>query len=245
MMCDEVTHDLDAYVDRELNADSIIAIRSHVSACTSCRQRVAERETLGRMVRSVPYRVAPDRLRARIVAHVQRRRSVHQMFAWAAAAVLILSIGAAFMFVRSATIQSDALAEDLVDSHVRSLLAAHLFDVQSTDQHTVKPWFLGKLNFAPPVVDLASVGFPLVGGRLDYVSGQPVAALIYQRQKHMINVFVWPASTEGSGARARTIRGFNVRHWVQNGMSLWAVSDLNDAELNEFVHAHQMSPPAR
>lgn len=243
MICHDVERDLESYVDRELDGDSLAAIRSHISACASCRQRVAERESLGRLVRSVPYRLAPDRLRAQVVAHVQqRRRSRHHLFAWAAAAVLIVSVGAGIMFVRSTTIQSDALVEDLVDSHVRSLLAEHLFDVQSTDQHTVKPWFLGKLDFSPPVLDLTQAGFPLVGGRLDYVSGQPVAALIYQRQKHTINVFVWPASNRGSGPRERAIRGFHVRHWVRNGMSFWAVSDLNEAELNEFVRVHQMAP---
>jgi anti-sigma factor (TIGR02949 family) len=242
MMCDDVARDLEPYVDRELNGDSLATIRSHLSACASCRQRVAEREALGRLVRSVPYRLAPDRLRARVVAQVERRRSVHHLLTRAAAAVLIVLVGGGIMFVRSATMQSDAVVEDLVDSHVRSLLADHLFDVQSTDQHTVKPWFLGKLNFSPPVIDLASAGFPLVGGRLDYVTGQPVAALVYQRQKHTINVFVWPASNQGSGARERTIRGFNVRHWVRNGMSFWAVSDLNDAELNAFVRAYQASP---
>ena len=242
MKCADVARDLEAYVDRELDGDSIAAIRSHVSACASCRQRVAEREALGRLVRSVPDRLAPDRLRARVVADVQRRRSLHQMLAWATAAVVIVSLGAGIMFVRSATIQSDALVDDLVDSHVRSLLAEHLFDVQSTDQHTVKPWFLGKLDFSPPVIDLAPAGFPLVGGRLDYVSGHAVAALIYQRQKHTINVFVWPASNQRPGPREGAIRGFNVRHWVRSGMSFWAVSDLNEADLNDFVRAFQMPP---
>jgi anti-sigma factor (TIGR02949 family) len=243
MMCDDLARDVEAYADRELDADSTAAIRLHVSACASCRQRVAERETLGRLVRSVPYRMAPDRLRARVVAQVERRRSLSHLLVRTAAAVLIVTVGVGIMFVRSATIQSDALVEDLVESHVRSLLAEHLFDVQSTDQHTVKPWFLGKLDFSPPVIDLAPVGFPLVGGRLDYVSGQPVAALVFQRQKHTINVFVWPASNQGSGTRERTIRGFNVRHWVRHGMSFWAVSDLNDVELNEFVRTYQMWPP--
>ena len=240
MMCNDVERDLDPYVDRELDADSIAAIRSHVGACASCRRRVAEREGLGRLVRSLPYRLAPDRLRTRVVRQVQRSRLMRRLVAGAAAAVLILSVVAGITFLRSPRIQSDTLVEDLVDSHVRSLLAEHLFDVRSTDQHTVKPWFLGKLDFSPPVVDLASVGFPLVGGRLDYISGRPVAALVYQRQKHTINVFVWPVSDHGSEVNARAIRGFNVRHWDRNGMSFWAVSDLNDIELNDFVRALQM-----
>jgi anti-sigma factor RsiW len=99
----------------------------------------------------------------------------------------------------------------------------------------VKPWFLGKLDFSPPVVDLATAGFPLVGGRLDYLSGRPAAALVYQRQKHTINVFISPTSDSGAGMTQRTIRGFHVRHWTRDGMAFWAVSDLNDVELTEFA----------
>jgi anti-sigma factor RsiW len=106
----------------------------------------------------------------------------------------------------------------------------------------VKPWFLGKPDFAPPVVDLASIGFPLVGGRLDYLGGRPVAALVYQRQKHTINVFVCPDRESVLGAAgARSVRGFHVQHWIRDGMSFWAVSDLNDVELSEFARALQTS----
>ena len=239
MICDEVTRDLDAFVDRELAADAAAPIREHLSACASCRQRVADREALGRLVRSVPYYDAPERLRARVSGQARRTTSARRLMAWAAAAAVVVSIGGGISLVRSGTVRADTPVDEVVNAHVRSLMADHLFDVRSTDQHTVKPWFLGQLDFSPPVVDLASVGFPLAGGRLDYVAGRPVAALVYQRQKHTINVFVWPASGGTPAVQERAVRGFHVRHWIRNGMAYWAVSDLNDMELTEFVRALQ------
>jgi len=238
--CETIGRDLDAYVDRELEGDSETAFRAHLEECAACRRRVAEREMLGRLVRSAPYYPAPDRLRARVAAQTARSTSTQRLFAWAAAAVLVVAVGGGVALVRSAASRGDTIVDEVVSGHVRSLMADHLVDVRSTDQHTVKPWFLVKLDFSPSVVDLAPIGFPLVGGRLDYVGGRPAAALVYRRREHTINVFVSP---ERDGASApigsRTVRGFHVRHWIRDGMSFWAVSDLNDAELSEFVRALQ------
>lgn len=242
MSCDDTRHDLDAFVDRELDSQSWDAVRAHLDGCADCRRRVSERESLGRLVRATPYYSAPEHLRARVAARARRTRSTPRVVAWAAAAVLVLSVGAGLTRVQWLGSHGNPVIEDVVNGHVRSLMADHLFDVQSTDQHTVKPWFLGKLDFSPPVVDLAASGYPLVGGRLDYLEGRPVAALVYERRKHAINLFVSPAGGETNAADApRTIRGFHVRHWVRDGMSFWAVSDLNETELGEFARALQGS----
>jgi anti-sigma factor RsiW len=242
MSCELVERDLDAYLDRELDAESSAAVREHVRTCAACRRQFAQREALTRLVRGAPYYSAPDRLRARVFAQSTRSNSMRRVLTWAAAAVLVLSLGAGMTLWRPASSRGNVIANEVVSDHVRSLMADHLFDVQSTDLHTVKPWFLGKLDFSPPVVDLASLGFPLVGGRLDYVGGRPVAALVYQRQKHTINVFVSPERDDPSTRDlVLTVRGFNLRHWIHDGMSFWAVSDLNGAELSEFASALQAS----
>ena len=132
--------------------------------------------------------------------------------------------------------RTDAIVSQVIANHVRSLLASQLVDVVSSDQHTVKPWFDGKIDFAPEVRDLSANGFPLVGGRLDYLDGKTVAALVYHRNKHPINVFITPALTSrGTSPTAATRRGYNVLSWTNNGMKYWAVSDLNQAELREFT----------
>jgi anti-sigma factor RsiW len=163
--------------------------------------------------------------------------------AMAACACAALALAFALGRNSSQATGSDLLAQELVGSHVRSLMANHLADVPSTDQHTVKPWFDGRLDFAPPVRDLAAGGFPLRGGRLDYIGGRPVAALVYQRAKHIIDVFVWPAGAGSMAAPAGAERsGYNVVHWVQDGMNFWAVSDVEANQLRDFAAMWQRAP---
>jgi anti-sigma factor RsiW len=129
-----------------------------------------------------------------------------------------------------------ALAQDVISSHVRSLLATHLLDVPSTNQHTVKPWFDGKLKFSPPVRDFAERGFRLTGGRLDYLNDRQVAALVYQRRLHIINLFIWPSeSSRNTAAESFSKDGYNVMHWTHEGFEFWAVSDVNAEDLRAFV----------
>jgi anti-sigma factor RsiW len=241
--CRDLDRLLDAFLDRELDEAESASVRDHIGACATCRQRVADRESLGRLIRRAPYYTAPARLKARLPHARTRALWPSRGLAWAAAALLVASLtGSMLLWSRSARTPNsvDTVAEAIVDSHVRALMGEHLFDVRSTDQHTVKPWFLGKLDFSPPVDDLARLGFPLVGGRLDYVAGRPAAALVYKRAQHTINLFVWPEEPANVGpSGARSIRGFHVRHWTHAGMSFWAVSDLNDTELDQFARALQ------
>jgi anti-sigma factor RsiW len=139
----------------------------------------------------------------------------------------------------------EALIQQVVSSHIRSLMANHLVDVASTDQHTVKPRFDGKLDFAPPVIDLASKGFHLVGGRLDYLDNRPVAALVYRYQKHIINLFIWPSTSgEDTTPQMTSQQGYNVIYWKQSGMDYWAVSDVGEAQVQQFAHLIQSQTPS-
>jgi anti-sigma factor RsiW len=242
MNCREAQGLLCAYIDEELDLVHSLDLEAHVRECSSCAALLKRQEAVRSAVSThAPYYQAPAALRAavekRAATHfglVERPRltsrwSVRWMALAAACAVFMLVI------LRIPPGASRDVAREVVDSHVRSLLAAHLVDVPSTDQHTVKPWFTGKLDFAPEVRDLSSAGFVLVGGRLDYVHARTVAALVYRRRQHTINVFVWPAHEGERGPRVEERDGYHVVSWVRGGMAWWAVSDLNAAELGELA----------
>jgi len=243
--CHEVGRRLDAYVDHELDDVESSHFQGHVVWCAACRRRVAQRESLGRLFRRIPYYPMPDGLgRTLATMHVRSRLSP-RLIALAAAMIFAVSLGSVsamrMLRVQQAAHVTAVIAEGIVDSHIRALMADHLFDVRSTDQHTVKPWFLGRLELSPPVEDLAPAGFPLVGGRLEYVAGRSAAALVYHRRQHTINLVIWPESTGSAADGLRSVRGFQLRHWSRSGMSFWAVSDLNDAELADFERALRSS----
>jgi anti-sigma factor RsiW len=244
VVCLEAGRLVDAFVDNELGPAASTDLQAHLASCTACRQLLADRRSLSRLVRQLPYYPASEQLRAKMVRIGTRRRFNRSLLAWAAVLALAVTLGGSVEVVRFARARqvikaTASVADEVVADHVRALRDSHLFDVQSSDQHTVKPWFLGKLDFSPPVEDLSSAGFPLVGGRLDRVAGQPVAALVYRRRLHPINMFIWPAGDRTAAHDSRSIRGFQVRHWIRHGMSFWTVSDLNGAELDEFVRALQ------
>src|SRR5262245_60473344 len=233
---------LHAYVDGELDLANARETERHLERCADCRGiEKAIRELRGALTgEAIAYR-APAHLRRNVRAALRREaRSTRQalspwlMFATGAAFAAVILGFMLFQTTRAA--RTDAIVDQVVANHVRSLLAAQLVDVVSSDQHTVKPWFDGKIDFAPEVRDLSANGFPLIGGRLDYLDGKTVAALVYQRNKHPINLFITPAATSRSTSPAVTTRrGYNIFAWINNGLKYWAVSDLNQAELRQLA----------
>jgi len=248
MSCQESHGLVDAYVDRELDVMTTLEFERHLAECVACRALCNQYQQLHDSVSArIPYFEAPEGLEKKIRASLRSagrdedRRIRREWFPrwrdWAMAAgfvILLVSSVAIFRTIGRPP-APQLLADQVVASHIRSLMANHLTDVLSSDQHTVKPWFSGKLDFAPVVKDLSSQGFPLVGGRLDYLDNRPVAALIYKRRQHTINLFLWPSPASNSGPRTITSKGYNVVHGTQSHMAYWAVSDLNAGELNEFA----------
>jgi anti-sigma factor RsiW len=248
MRCRDVQHLLHPYSDGELDLIRQVEIEEHLSDCAECAESEKNLRSL-RAALSSPslYHSAPAGLRSRIqqdmpLATRRKRRSAVRLAAIAAGVLLLagasLTIGT--LFSQAATSAEDRLAERVVVSHVRSLQVEHLTDVASLDRHTVKPWFVGKIDFSPQVPDLSEQGYALTGGRLDYLADRPVAALVYSRRLHVINVFIWPAvNDEEKAMRGFSRHGFHIRRWQRSGMTYWTISDLNDQELDEFVRLFQ------
>ncbi len=249
MNCNDVQPLLDGYMDGELDVVRNVEIEQHLQTCSVCSPIYKQHQALqGAMRADSLYFNAPPHLQKRIHSSLHQANTskpILRIVQWrplgvVAALVALVILSWSLVRIFSVPSQNDLLVQAVVSSHIRSLMASHLVDVVSSDQHTVKPWFDGKLDFSPPVVDLAGQGFPLVGGRLDYLDNRPVAALVYRRNKHLINLFIWPSASSSNGeTTSTTLQGYHVFSWTQSGMTYWAVSDLNPSEFQEFVHLVQ------
>jgi len=232
---------LHGLLDGELDAANTAAIEGHLKTCPGCGEAFRGLQALSARIASpgVPY-PAPDTLRRRIEAMAAapepKPRRLRAAAPWALSGGFA-ALAASFAVMLSLP-NTAALEDQLIASHVRSTLEQHLVDVETSDRHTVKPWFNGRVDFAPPVVDLADQGFPLVGGRLDYIDGKVVAALVYRRNKHVVNLFVWKTQPGvASPAPAGPHAGYSVVHWREKGLEFWAVSDVEGRDLEAFHQA--------
>lgn len=239
---DEIRELLHAHVDGELDLVNAREIQQHLRDCNECRRAEEQiRELRHALTSNGPAYRAPARLRRNIRAALRHEAKADEknFSFWpilAASGAIAVAILGLIFFQTNRTSHESAVIDEVVANHVRSLLATHLVDIASSDQHTVKPWFDGKIDFAPDVHDFALSGFPLVGGRLDYLDDKTVVALVYQRNKHPINVFIAPsAGSNETSPVASTRRGYNVLSWTHREMDYWAVSDLNEAELRQFA----------
>jgi anti-sigma factor RsiW len=245
MNCQEAKPVIGPYADGELEAAAILELERHLQGCSACAGALRNLQSLKTSLKSEPlYFNAPAELRRRIQSQLpSTTKTFRPRSAWnwnwlttAMSGAFAVCLALLLLVTQTRPSAEQQLRQEIVSSHVRSLMGSHATDVASTDQHTVKPWFNGKLDFSPPVKDLAAQGFPLVGGRLDYLGGRSVAALVFQRNKHIINLFIWPTLEGDSRPRpAKPRQGYNLVRWSEGGIVFWAASDLNQEELMEFV----------
>jgi len=244
MNCDQSL--LELYADGELDAARVLELEQHLRECPACAATLARLQSLQKTLRKEEhYFPAPAALRSRVLESLRDEvgdPTPRKAWNWSrpgfftASGLAAACLAALLTVVFTQPSSRQMLEREVVASHIRSLMASHALDVVSTDQHTVKPWFDGKLDFSPPVRDLTPQGFPLLGGRLDYLKGHPVAAIVCQRRKHVINLFIWPDSgADVSPTLLSALEGYNVVHWSRGGMVFWAVSDVAEGELLSFA----------
>jgi anti-sigma factor RsiW len=252
--CRETQQLIDAYADGEMDLVRSVELEEHLADCGSCLQALKSTRAIKDAIRCASVRFdAPRGIESRMMSAARKEagqqsksaRSIWRPLAtrivWGAAATVLFAAVAALIGWRSMNSGdvTDTLADEIVSSHVRSLMASHLYDVASSDRHTVKPWFAGKLDYSPTVIDLAERGFPLAGGRLDYIAGRPVAALVYRRRKHVINLFEWPLQPRdresGATPKIGSRHGYNTIRWIRFGMAYRAVSDVAIDDLKHFA----------
>jgi anti-sigma factor RsiW len=250
MTCVECRDLVDAFADGELPAEDAAAVRAHLAGCGDCARELASITATSRKIgETFVKHQAPDVLKARIRSALSQpdafereetatvAKSGTRRLAWGGLGIAVASGLLTFAVVRQMT-PARSLTDDVVTSHIRSLMPGHLTDVVSTNQHMVKPWFNGRVDLSPPVPNLDSIGFMLIGGRLDYLEGRSVPVVVYGRRQHLISVYTWPDSRGDASSQAESARnGYNVIAWRGGGLSLEAVSDLNRPELEQFVKA--------
>jgi anti-sigma factor RsiW len=240
--CEEVRGLLSPYADGELDLVRAMEIERHLAECPACAAALERIRALSSALGdpALYYQPPPD-LPGRVRAAVPRSGGPGRRLAWrpvvaAVAAALLVAVTLWVVFAPpSHRSTEDLLAREVVDSHVRSLMAEHLLDKKSSNQHVVKPWFIGKVDVGPEVKDLSEQGFPLEGGRLDYIDGHQAAALVYRHNGHVINVFVWRSDAKDHAPEYLARQGYHLIRWTDNGRSVWVVSDLNAQELREFA----------
>lgn len=256
MSCQKAHELINPYVDGELDVVQTVEVEQHLDQCEACNVRYRNQLNLSSNLKdsSLYYRAPNDlqkRIRASLQEEAKSQRQERSRWAW-----LILGISFATLLLVGAAVRAtllpkpltsdELITQEIVSDHIRSLqMINHLTDVVSSDQHTLKPWFNGKLDFSPPVSDFAPEDFRLYGGRLDYLNNRIVATLVYQRRSHYINLYIWPTEDRETSAATPTIatqrQGYNLIHWTRNGMNFWLVSDLNNAELHELASLLQQA----
>jgi anti-sigma factor RsiW len=246
MRCSDATELVSALIDGEVDGERERTLAAHVASCPACTARADDYRRIGRQL-AAGYQPAParlaDKIRARLAAEataaVTRNASHPEWRRWARqAAVVLVASGLSALVswhLTQSSAQNAGLEREVVTAHVRSLLQESTTQIASSDRHAVKPWFIGRLDFAPAVKDLVAEGYPLVGGRLDLIGDRRTAAVVYKRRQHVVNVFMWPsAGSDSTGPRLAALKGYNALTWTAGSITYWAVSDLNVAELREL-----------